>query len=117
MVGVVSDFDGPNEFLATETLNLLARRNLPYRIILKQTAEAASFASLHALVYVDEQPPAPALHGKMVAFARDGGFLLVGNKWDAAGSTPTPSTHPRFSLRSLGKGRLAVSEVGLAGPL
>ena len=110
VVGVISDFEGSNEFLATETLNLLARRNLPFRIILKSSAAAASFASLHALIYMDEQPPAPALRDEMAAFARNGGLLLVGDKWDTAGSKPAAATHPRFKVWSIGKGSIAVSK-------
>jgi hypothetical protein len=37
-LGVISDFAGENEFIATELLNLLARRQVGYRIVTAQRA-------------------------------------------------------------------------------
>ncbi len=107
-VGVISDFSGPNEMLGAETLNLVARRSLPFQILLASKAVETPFSGLKALICVDEALPAPALRKKLMAFAEQGGALLVSQSWKGEGGTPTGREHPRLDLRTLGKGKLAV---------
>ncbi len=108
--GVVSDFAGDNEFLAGEILNLETRNNQPCLILDKSKVDGAALKGLRAAVYVDEQPPEAALRRTLLSFAEAGGLLIAGAKWGAPEGKPLPDTHPRFSFRSLGKGRLAVSK-------
>jgi hypothetical protein len=115
-VGVISDFAGPNETSGGEILNLMGRRSLAYRILEASAAPTASLAGYRALVYVDEGEPAPALRRKLLAFAEQGGLLMVGAAWNRAGGTPTGMDHPRVNVRRMGKGRLAVSKVGDPDP-
>ncbi len=109
VVGVISDFAGDNEFLSTEILNLLARRNIPFRIILKEHASAAPIDTFKALIFMDEQPAPPALRTRLLAFASGGGLLMTGQKWDRAGSEPSSYEYPRFEIRRAGKGRIAIA--------
>lgn len=64
VMGVISDFSGRNEFMTHEILNLAARANLQYRIILKTRVSESAFSGLRAVLYADEEPPAPDLRNK-----------------------------------------------------
>lgn len=116
VVGVVSDFEGPNEMTGGEVLNLLGRRNLAYRILEKSKAENASLAGFHALICVDQGQPAAPLERKLLAFARQGGLLLAGSAWNDAGGSPTGMDHPRLDVRRFGKGRLALCKTDSPDP-
>jgi hypothetical protein len=107
VVGVVSDFAGPNELTNQEILNLLGRRNLAYRIIEKSAAATASLAGFHALINVDEGAPAPALRRRLLAFVERGGLLMVGGAWGPEGK-PAGMNHPRVDVCRLGKGQIAI---------
>ncbi len=116
VVGVVSDFKGPNEATSGEILNLLGRRNLAYRILEASAAATAALAGFRALIYVDQGAPAPQLRSKLLAFAEQGGLLMAGAEWDRAVGKPTGMDHPRVDVRQLGKGRLAVSKASEPDP-
>lgn len=110
VVGVVSDFSGPNEFFSRELLNLLARAGQHYRILLKDTVAEASWGSLRAVVYPDADPPAPALRKLILGFVEAGGTLITSPKWRELPGTPARADeHPRYSWRTLGKGRIALA--------
>lgn len=110
-LGVISDFEGPNEFLSGEILNCTSRRSVPYRIIEKSRAVATPFAGLKAIVYADEQAPDAALLKKLVAFATEGGLLMVPAKFPAPKGTPLGiDTYGRNEIRRVGKGRIAVAK-------
>ena len=107
-LAVISDFAGDNEFLATEVLNLAARRNLLYRVVDKARAAQFDLSGLRAALYVDkEAPPAPVFE-KLAGFAKGGG-TLIGPAALAAkfAGTPAPSPIDGYDLRALGKGRVA----------
>jgi hypothetical protein len=110
VVGVVSDFAGPNEGTSGEILNLLGRRSLAYRIIERSAFETAPLDGFRALIYVDEGAPAPALRRKLLAFANQGGLLMVNAAWSPSDGKPTGIDHPRVDVRSVGQGRLAISK-------
>jgi hypothetical protein len=108
VVGVISDFAGPNETTGQEILNLLGRRSLAYRILESSAAATASLSGFKALISVDEGEPAPPLRRKLLAFANQGGLLVVGAAWSRTEGTPTGMDHPRVDVRQLGTGRLAI---------
>jgi hypothetical protein len=116
VAGVISDFAGPNETTGQEILNLMGRRNLAYRILEKSAAATASLDGFKALIYVDEGAPSPPLRRKLLAFANQGGLLLVGAAWSRPEGQPSGMDHPRIDVRRLGKGRLAVSKTSSADP-
>lgn len=107
VVGVISDFEGPNETSGPEVLNLLGRRSLAYRILEKSKVDTASLAGFRALISIDEGPPSPALKRTLTAFAQNGGLVLVRPSWSTAGSVPSGLEHPRLDVRRIGKGRFA----------
>jgi len=110
VVGVVSDFAGQNEFFSRELLNLLDRAGQHYLILPKDAATDSSFASLRALIYIDADPPAPALRKQMLGFVETGGTLITGPKWGEVPGTPARAEeHPRYSWHALGKGRIALA--------
>jgi hypothetical protein len=114
VVGVVSDFAGDNEFFSQELLNLLARAGQHCRILPKDRVSDASLVGLRAVIYADAQPPAPALRKQVLAFVAAGGMLIAAPQWGELPGTPIQNgADPRYSLRALGKGRVAVA---LAGP-
>jgi hypothetical protein len=108
VIGVISDFAGPNETTSQEVLNLMGRRSLAYRILESSAAATASLAGFKALIYVDEGAPAPPLRRKLLVFANQGGLLVVGAAWGPREGAPTGMEHPRVDVRRLGKGRLAI---------
>jgi len=110
LVGVVSDFTGDNEFFSHELLNLMARAGLQYRLVLKDKVSAASFQSLRAVSYTDETPPSADLRKQVLAFVQAGGMLIASPKWGEVAGTPVAGAErPGFSVRALGKGRIAVA--------
>ena len=114
VLGVVSDFATPQ---SEEVLNLVARSNQQFRIILKTALGNSAFEGLRALIYPDVEPPSPATRERILVFVRQGGLLIAGPKWgDAPGSTAASADHPRYALRTLGKGTLAIAKENLNDP-
>jgi hypothetical protein len=109
LVGVISDFEGDNFIMSGEILNLMARRDLLYRVFWKAQAVSQPFSGLKALVYADDARPAPDLRKKLLQFVQQGGLLVTTRRWGPEGKS-TNEAHPRFDVRSLGKGRLAISK-------
>ena len=116
VLAVVSDFEGDNEFLAGEALNLLGRRHLPYRILPK--ADSHPLEGFRAVLYPDRHPPDAGLRDRILGFVRAGG-LLIGPpalRALAAGGKPADSASPRFLVSILGKGRIAVAKEEASDP-
>jgi hypothetical protein len=107
-LAVLSDFSGDNEFMAKEFLNLAARRSLFYRIVVKKPD--ADLQGAAAVLYVDEQPPAGALHDRLRTLVRSGA-MLIGPKsagLPAWGGDPGESPVPGYEVRRFGRGRLVM---------
>lgn len=113
VLGVISDFSGPNEFFSRELLNLLARAGQHYRILPK--ARPLDTAGLRALTYTDEEPPSAALRKQVDQFVDAGGMLIAG-RWGVPGGSPVSSAVERFSIFSSRKGKVAVSKQPPADP-
>ena len=113
---MISDFSGGNFDVSGEILNLMSRKGALYRVVWKQTAGAQPFTGLKALVYADGAPPSSELRQKILAFVASGGLLVTGPKWGSEGKSLGPDVHPRFDVRALGKGRLAVAKADLDDP-
>lgn len=118
VVGVVSDFTGPNEFFTQELLNLLARAGQHYRIVRKEMARAPVLDGLRAVIYADVQEPSPALRKQILSFVEAGGTLIASPQWGAAPGAPAKPDDegPLFSVRSLGKGRVALARTAPDDP-
>jgi hypothetical protein len=110
VVGVVSDFTGGNEFLGQELLNLLDRAGMHFRILLKNRLAAAPFTGLRAVLYPDQDPPAPELRKQVLAFVESGGQLITVPSWgDAPGKPAGAAPVPGYSRKALGKGRVILA--------
>jgi hypothetical protein len=110
IVGVVSSFVGDDEFLGQELLNLIGRSNQQYAVLEKTKLPEAAFRGLRAVIYVDGQPPSAELRRQILDFVSAGGLLITGPKWGPPPGTPARDEHPGYAMRSLGKGRVAVSK-------
>ena len=117
VVGVVSDFAGGNEFFSQELLNLLARAGQHCRILPKNGIADASLVGLRAAIYADAEPPPPALRKRILAFVEAGGMLIAAPTWGEVPGTPIRNDgNPRYSMRALGKGKVAVAVAGPDDP-
>jgi hypothetical protein len=109
-VAVVSDFLGNNEFLSTELLNLLPRRQVPFRVIEKSALRTGALDGLKMVIYADGEAPAGALREQLLAFAKAGGLLVCTKNCAAlASGSAVTAAHGRFQVYTAGSGRIAVS--------
>ncbi len=117
VVGVVSDFHGDNEFLSTEILNLLSRRQVPFRVYWKPALRPGTLAGLKMIIYADWQLPAGQLRTELEAFAKAGGLLVCTKACGAlARGAAVTAAHGRFQVYTLGSGRIAVSTEDVMDP-
>jgi hypothetical protein len=110
VVGVISSFAGDDEFMGQELLNLIGRTNQQYAVLVKTNLPETAFRGLRAVIYVDAQPPAADLRKRILDFVSAGGLLIAGPKWGPPPGAPAREEHPRYALRTLGKGRVAISK-------
>ncbi|MCX6627317.1 MAG: hypothetical protein NTW28_06780 [Candidatus Solibacter sp.] len=117
VVGIMSDFTGDNEFMGGELLNLVARTNQQYRVILKNKLSPASFANLKAVIYGDATAPTPAVKNNIMAFVQGGGLLITNPKWGIApGMRASNQDNERYVWRTSGKGRIAFAKTEFDDP-
>jgi hypothetical protein len=110
VVGVISSFAGDDEFMGQELLNLIGRTNQQYAVLVKTGLPETAFSGLRAVIYVDAQPPAADLRRRILDFVSAGGLLITGPKWGPPPGKPGKDEHPRYAMRALGKGRVAISK-------
>ena len=115
VVGVISDFAGENYDFSGEILNLSSRRDLLVRVLWNLGRGVPDLAGLKAAVWADSAQPAPQVRASLLNFVQQGGLLVTGPKWGTQG-TPGTSVHPRFDVRTLGKGRIASAKEALGDP-
>lgn len=117
IIGILSDFTGKNEFMNQELLNLIARTNQQYRVLLKTAIGESDLQGLKAVLYADEDAPDAALRARVLAFVQEGGVLITGPKWGPVmGSASDGGDYPRYELRTYGKGRLAIARPDFEDP-
>jgi len=124
LVGVISDFGGDDFGLTGEILNLIARRDLLFRVIWKSQAMARTmaqtmpqpFSGLKALIYADAALPDPPLRRKITDFVAQGGLLITGPAWGKEGKPAPPDFETQFDVLAAGKGRLAVARNAIDDP-
>jgi hypothetical protein len=101
-VGIVLDPATTN--LADEYLKLVARRQVPYRLLARSELNATTVAKLRALVVVELDPLSSAERNLLHDFAENGGLVIAGPSWGGV-----PKTEP-FAEVPAGKGRVVVYE-------
>jgi hypothetical protein len=101
-VGIVLDPASTNPGVTDEYLNLVSRRQVPYRLMARTGLNAAAVAKFRALVVTELDPPSTAERKLLQDFAENGGLLVAGPSWGGA-----PQTEP-FAEVSASKGRVVV---------
>ena len=101
-VGIVLDASGPNLENTEEYLNLVARRQIPYRVIYRSRLDGASLAGLRAVLAFDLAPATPGERKILRAFAAKGGLVLSGPSW---GGAPKDQS---YTIVAEGEGEVAV---------
>ena len=110
-LGIVSDFEGPNEFLGTELLNLTPRRQLQYRVIDIRKGGPRDITGLKAVVWVDQKAPAGDWAQAIKGFVSSGGTLIgpASMQHFADGLRSAGVFDGRYNLAALGSGRFAIA--------
>ncbi|MCX6631334.1 MAG: hypothetical protein NTW28_27290 [Candidatus Solibacter sp.] len=110
-LGILSAFAGEYEFLGQEVLNLAARRNLHYRVLDRSATPGRPLEQLRAVLCVDAAAPTPEWKAALTGFARSGGLLIVPRALAAQfpGATASPSPVAGYSVRTLGRGKVAAA--------
>ena len=91
-----------------EILNLLARRQVPFRILGKSLWRAAETQDLVAILCSDTNPPDPTQRGVLLKFAEHGGLLIVPNTWERPdGALVSHDLEDDYALVRVGNGRMA----------
>jgi hypothetical protein len=110
VAAVVSDFHGDNEFLSTEILNLMSRRQVPFRVFEKSALRPGALDGLKMIIYPDGQAPAGAFRDQLLAFVKAGGLLVCTKSGSVlASGSAVAAAHGRFQVYTAGSGRIAVS--------
>lgn len=110
---VVSSFEGSTELLAAEVFNLAPRRHLAHRGLRTSDLAQETFDGVHAVLYVETEPPEGAVREKLVAFAEAGG-LVISPQGLASGGTYEVVF--KYRVYPLGKGRIAEPPEGWYDP-
>jgi hypothetical protein len=101
-LGIILDAAGPNLAVTEECLNLVARRQIPYRVIDRSQLGVQSLTGLRAVLAFDLAPPTEAERKTLRAFAAEGGLVLGGRSWG------TPPKDQSYTVVAVGKGEVAV---------
>jgi hypothetical protein len=117
VMGIISDFAGQNEFMSHEILNLVARTNQQYRILLKARMTESSLRGLKAVLYPDVDPPPAESRTRILEFVKAGGMLIAGPGWgQVPGNPEIAEDRPRYAMFHFGKGKIALSRSGFDDP-
>jgi hypothetical protein len=109
-VGIVLDAVGPKLAVSEEYLNLVARSQIPYRVIDRSQVGAPSLAGLRAVLAFDLAPPSEAERKTLHDFAAGGGLVLGGPSWG------TPPKDQSYTVVGVDRGELAVYKDDPPGP-
>jgi hypothetical protein len=101
-LGFILDTASRDQDLQDEYLKLVARRQAPYRVIVRSKLESGSLEGLRAVLATALDPPTGPERKLLGAFAEGGGVVVVGPSW---GDAPKDRT---FAEVPAGKGRIVV---------
>ena len=85
-----------------EYLNLVARRQVPYRLLTRSELSPRALAGYQAVLAADLAPPTAGERKILLDFAERGGLVVMGPSWGGA-----PKDEPYVEIPA-GKGRVAV---------
>ena len=100
-LGIILDTAAAGE-MTDEYLKLVARRQVPYRLIARSQLTAPLLATLRAVLATELASPTAAERKLLTTFAENGGIVVGGPGWGEI-----PAGEPNVE-RPLGKGRLAI---------
>ncbi len=101
-LGIILDVANPDADIADEYMNLVARRQVAYRVILRSQLSAAGLASVRGVLAMDLAPPAEQERQVLQDFAENGGVVVSGPSW---GNAPKEEAYAELPA---GKGRVVV---------
>ena len=101
-LGIILDTAGKNADSSDEYLNLVARRQVPYRVIERSQLNIVPLSSFQAILALDLANPSDVERKVLHDFAEKGGLVIAGPSWG------DPPTKDAFVEISLGKGRVVV---------
>jgi hypothetical protein len=101
-VGIILDVAGANLANSEEYLNLVARRQIPYRVIYRSQLAAETLVGLRAALAFDLAPATEAERKTLRTFAAAGGLVLSGPSW---GGAPKEQS---YTMVAEGEGEIAV---------
>jgi hypothetical protein len=101
-VAFILDTAGENTDYSNEYLNLVARRQVPYRLIERSRLSPASFGGFQAALAVDLAVLSDAERKWLSDFAESGGLVVAGPSW---GDAPENNDYVEIPV---GKGRVVV---------
>lgn len=101
-VAIILDAEGGHPDFADEYLNLVARRQIPYRMVLRSELNPASVAGFRAVLAADVAGPSDEERTILRTFAEKGGLVITGPWW---GNAPTETD---YASAAAGKGRIVV---------
>ena len=101
-VGIIVDAAGEDPEVSNEYLNLVARRQVPYRLIARSALSQESLANFRAVLAPDLAAPTRTERILLSDFADKGGLVVAGPWWGGA-----PKNDPFVEI-PIGKGRAVV---------
>jgi hypothetical protein len=101
-LGIILDTTSEYPEISNEYLNLVARRQVPYRIIERRGLSAGSLEGFRAVLAADLAPPTDQERKLLRAFAGRGGLLIGGPSWG------DPPKEEPYIEAALGQGRVVV---------
>ena len=116
VIGVLASLAGPKVGFTDEVLNNLARTKQQYRAIASSRFTSASLAGLKGVIYADAGEPPSDVRKAVLDFVNAGGMLITGPAWGSMPKGLATGSHPRFAIRSVGKGAIAVATTTFSDP-
>jgi len=103
-LGIIVDAASSNPQISDEYLNLVVRRQVPYRLIARSQLSAPTLAGFRAVIATEVTSPSAAERDILRAFAEKGGLVVAG----PASPWGNPPTDRPYAEVAVGKGRVAV---------
>lgn len=117
VIGVLANFSGPKVGFTDEVLNNLARTKQQYRAIASARFTPAALDGLKGLIYTDAAEPPSNVRKMVLDFINAGGMLITGPAWGSLPKgEPQTRSHPRFALRTVGSGSIALATNNFSEP-
>jgi hypothetical protein len=101
-LAIITDDAGQSTVPSNEYLNLVARRQIPYRVVVRSQLSPALLEGFQAILAADLAPPSAPERKTLEDFAEKGGLVVVGPSW---GDPPKDDIYAEVPL---GKGRMVV---------